>query len=395
MPMYPDWTQVRAAMLLDPSAIYLNTGSYGPLPRVVFERVTELRRRLAAEPSDFLWRQTPPLLWQARERLAQFVHADPHRLIFTVNVTAAINAVAASLRLSAPGEILMTTQEYGSMRYAWERAAQRQGLSLRQVPIPLLPAEPGELISTIVSQIRPETRLLFISHALHTTGMVMPVAAICGAARQHNILTVVDGAHAPGMIPVDLPALGCDFYGANCHKWLLAPIGAGFLYVAPGQEERLLPLIVSWGWHFDRAKADQRDEFGSTPWIRAFEFEGTRDPCPWLAVPRAIDFHESLGPPYIGERHGELTDYVREKLDGLKGLRLATPAQTELRGAITAFHLPSRDIRSVRNKLWQDYRLEVPVVEHPEGNLLRVSTHFYNTESEIDRLAEALAETLV
>ena len=154
------------------------------------------------------------------------------------------------------------------------------------------------------------------------------------------------------------------------------------------------PLTVSWGWHYDRNRADQRDEFGATPRLRSFEFEGTRDPCPWLTVPTAIDFHERLGPDRIRARHHELSDYVRAKLDGLAGLQLMTPHQPELRGALTSFRLPPLDLAAFRKGLWETYRLEVPVIEHAEGNLLRVSTHFYNTEEEIDRLAVALAELL-
>jgi isopenicillin-N epimerase len=384
------WPGARAAMMIDPTATYLNTGSYAPMPRVVFERVTGLRRQLAAEPVDFLWRQSPELLWHARERLAGFVRTVPERLIFTVNVTAALNLVAAALRLASPGEILLTDHEYGSMRHVWERAAQRQGLSLRTVPLPATPAAPDEIVDAVVAAFRETTRLLFVSHVLYTTGMVMPVQALCAAARRHGILSVIDGAHAPGMVPVDLQAMGCDFYGANCHKWLLAPIGAGFLHVAPGLEDRLQPLMVSWGWHYDRGRAHERDEFGSTPWLRSFEFEGTRDPSAWLTVPTAIAFHESWNPGCIRSRHHELSDHVRRVLHGLTDLQLVTPEHPELRGALTAFRLPPCDLAGLRRTLWEQFRVEVPIVEQTHGNYLRVATHFYNTEEDIDRLKLAL-----
>src|SRR6185437_15747295 len=140
------WSDARAHMLLDPAVINLNTGSFGPSPRVVFDRVTALRRRLAEEPMDFLLRGAPPLLWQARERLAAFVGGDPRRLVFTANVTAAINVVASSLSLPAPGEILLSDHEYGAMHWCWQRAAQRQGLTLRTFPPPILPSSPGEIV---------------------------------------------------------------------------------------------------------------------------------------------------------------------------------------------------------------------------------------------------------
>jgi len=415
------WSQARSQILLDPNVINLNTGSFGPLPRVVFERVTELRRRLAEEPMDFLIRAALPLLWKARERLAQLLEGDPRRLVFTANVTAAINTVATGLVLPTPGEILLTDHEYGAMHWCWERAAQRQGLTLRTFRLPSFPRSPLEILDAVREAITDQTRLLFFSHVLSPTGLVLPAQEICDEARRRRVLTVIDGAHALAMIPLDVNRLGCDFYTGNCHKWLLAPTGAGFLYFGPGSEDRLQPLQVSWGWRHQsrepeqpesgrpqsreperpesgRAGAvmtpmDERDDFGSTPRLRAFEFEGTRDPCPWLAVPTAIDFQEMLGWDKIRARIAQLTEYVRKRFSRLNGLRLATPPEPDLCGAMTAFWLPEgTDAARLRSHLWEKRRIEAPVIERPEGLLIRASTHFYNTEEEIDRLAKALEE---
>jgi isopenicillin-N epimerase len=236
--------------------------------------------------------------------------------------------------------------------------------------------------------------VLFLSHVLYTTGMILPVAEICRAARGRGVLTVIDGAHAPGMIALDLARIGCDFYGANLHKWLLAPVGTAFLFVAPGNADRLQPLVASWGYYYDRNLADARTEFGGTHRQHAFEFEGSRDLCPWLTVPEVILFHEHLGVAAIRHRHHVLSDRVRLQLDGLGGLQLATPARAELRGGLTAFRLPAVNPLALRQALWEKYRIEINIIEHAEGNLLRVSTHFYNTEAEVDRLALALRDLL-
>jgi isopenicillin-N epimerase len=384
-------------MLLDLTVANLNTGSFGPLSRTVFYRVTELRKRLAEEPMDFLLRGAPPLLWAARERLAAFVHADPRRLVFTANVTAAVNLVASSLPLTPPGEILLTDHEYGAMHWCWERAAQRQGLTLRTCPVPTMAASPEETVAAAVAAMTDRTRLLFFSHILSPTGLVLPVREICAAARKRGVLTMVDGAHAPGSLPLDLEAIHADFYGANCHKWLLAPTGSGFLYFGPGAAERVQPLQVSWGLRPDRTRMDERDEWGSTPRLRQFEFEGTRDPCAWIAVADAIEFLEDIGTDRIATRIGELTQHVRRRLTDLAGLTLATPENSALHGAMTAFNLPpvgSRDVNELRRGLWERHRIEVPIVERPDRLLVRVSTHFYNTEEEVDRLAEALTDLL-
>jgi isopenicillin-N epimerase len=388
-----DWAAARAQMLLDPAVANLNTGSFGPLSRVVFDRATELRRRLAEEPMDFLVRQLPPLLWEARERLAHFIGTRPGRLVFTANVSAAVNLVAASLRLTPPGEVLLTDHEYGAMHWCWERAAARQRLTLRTFALPPLPCDPGEVVAALDAALTEHTRLLFFSHVLSPTGMVLPAAAMCALARRRGVLTVVDGAHAPAMVPLDVDELGCDFYGGNCHKWLLAPTGAGFLVLGRGSEDRLRPLQVSWGWHYDRARPDERDEFGSTPRLRALEFEGTRDACAWLAVPAAIDFQAGLGWEAIRKRNAELATTVRERLGRRPGLEPATPQHPELHGFMTAFRLPpGTDAVRLRQRLWER-RVEAPVIERPEGLLVRASTHFYNTTEEIDRLAATLTDS--
>jgi isopenicillin-N epimerase len=390
-----DPAAARAAMLLDPTVVNLNTGSFGPLPQPVFEYVTELRQRLAAEPMDFLLREVPERLWPARTALAAFLRADPRRLIFTQNVTASVNIIASGLTLSSPGEILLTDHEYGAMHWCWERAAQRAGLTLRTFPLPILAKEPDEIVAACRAALTPRTRLLFFSHVLSPTGMVLPARELCAEARKHGVLTVVDGAHAPAMVPLDLDAIDADFYGANCHKWLLAPTGSGFLYLGRGNEDRLSPLQVSWGWRPDRGRLDERDENGATPRLRYYEFEGTRDICPWLAIPAALDFQVALGFDVIRRYNATLVDHVRARFGRLSGLAPATPCHPELHGFMTAFRLPPTvDAVHWRKVLWERHRIEVPIVERPEGLLIRVSTHFYNTVDEIERVANAVESLL-
>ncbi len=389
-----EWTAARAAMLLDPDVANLNTGSFGPNPRAVFDRATELRRRLAEEPMDFILRRTPPLLWEARERLSAFLGGDPRRLVFTANVTASVNLVASSLALAAPGEVLLTDHEYGAMHWCWERAARRLGLTVRTFPLPTRAEDPAEIVAAAGAAMNERTRLFFFSHVLSPTGLVLPARELCALARRRGVLTAVDGAHAPALVPLDLGAIPCDFYGANCHKWLLAPTGSGFLYLGEGAADRVAPLQVSWGWQGARLGPDERDEYGSTPRLRRLEFEGTRDVCPWLAVPAAIDFQAGLGFDRIRQRMRELVRHVRGRLTGLAGLRPATPENPALSAAMVAFELPPGiDPVQLRAGLWEQ-RIELPVVERPDRLLIRTSTHFYNTEEEVDRLADALPRLL-
>ncbi len=397
-----NWLAAREQMILDPTVTMLNTGSFGPLSRPVLDRVTQLRLHLAAGPTDFFVRQSPPLLWEARQQTAAFLGTTPQQLIFTTNVSAAINLVASGLKLTAPGEILMTDHEYGAMVWCWERVGQRQGLSIRTFPLPTRTNDPDAIVAAAVQAITPRTRLLFFSHVLSPTGLVLPAQALCAEARRRGVITVVDGAHAPAMIPLNVNAIGADFYTGNLHKWLLAPTGSGFLVVGRGNEDRLQPLHVSWGYHADRypisdttclAGPDAPDSYGSTPRVRFLEFEGTRDICPWLAIPTAIRFQEQLGWDAVRSRIAELAHYTRRVI-GDSRLSLATPPEPGLHGAMTAFELPpGLDAAKLRAALWQ-HRIEVPVIERPDRLLLRVSHHFYTTEAEIDRLAVVLPECL-
>jgi isopenicillin-N epimerase len=391
-------------MILDPTVTMLNTGSFGPLPEPVFDRATELRRRLAAGPTDFFVRQMPPLLWEARERTAAFLGTAPQRLVFTSNVSAAINLVASGLRLTSPGEVLMSDHEYGAMIWCWERAAQRQGLTIRTFKLPTMATDPAEIVAAATKAMTPRTRLFFFSHVLSPTGLVLPAKELCAEARRRGIVTVVDGAHAPVYIPLNVSDMNADFYTGNLHKWLLAPSGAGFLVIGRGNEDRLQPLHVSWGYRADKypigepvpsAGPDARDAYGSTPRVRFLEFEGTRDPGSWLAVPAAIDFQAHFGFDNVRSRISELAAYTRRVIgEGGVGLPLATPAVPGMCGAMTAFELPAgSSAPKLRKELWAR-RVEIPVVERPDRLLLRVSHHFYTTEGEIDRLAEVLREVL-
>ena len=395
-----DWGAARRRIILDPTVTMLNTGSFGPLPEPVFDRATELRRRLAAGPTDFFVRQAPPLLWEARERTAAFLGTVPHRLVFTTNVSAAINLVASGVRLNAPGEILLSDHEYGAMIWCWERVAQRQGLTIRTFPLPTMTTDPAEIVASAVKAMTSRTRLLFFSHVLSPTGLVLPAKELCAEARRRGIVSVVDGAHAPVYVPLNVSDVNADFDAANLHQWLLAPSGAGFLVIGPGNEDRLQPLHVSWGYFADKypigevvqsAGPDARDAYGSTPRTRFLEFEGTRDICPWLAVPAAIDFQTAFGFDNVRARIAELAVYTRKVIGGL-GLPLAT--SPTLGGAMTAFELPARtSAPTLRKELWAR-RVEIPVIERPTRLLIRVSHHFYTLEAEIDRLAEVLREVL-
>jgi isopenicillin-N epimerase len=386
-------SDARAHLALAPSINYLNSGSFGPPSRRVVESVASFRSQLAQDPMDFLLRWVPPLLWHARVKFAEFLGGDPRRLLFTTNVTEAVNLIAASVKFATPGEILLSDHEYTPMRWCWERTAKRCGLDIRTFRLPARAKAPEELLDEVSKAMTPRTRLMFLSHVVSSTGLIVPVREVCELAHRHGIVTVIDGAHGPAFTSLKLGELMCDYYVGSGQKWLLAPTGTGFLYFGASRVDSVEPMQVSWGYRLpkDGQSADEPDSFGSTPNLRRLECEGTRDICPWLAVPDAIAFLAGYGSLEIWRRMRELANYTRCRLSGLSGLVAVTPDHPAMSGAMTAFAVPGgTNPLSLQRQLWDQFRVEVAVLEQGTQTIIRVSAHFFNTEAEIDQLADAL-----
>lgn len=392
----PDWDRVRERMLIPESLVYLNAGSFGPLPGTVHDTVAELRRRLASDPAGFLLRQLPDLLWKAREVLADFVGGLPERLLFASSVSAAVSLIASSISLEAPGEILLSDQEYRTMRWCWERAAERNQLTIRTFTVSPMPDDPEEIVAAAVAALGPQTRLIFFSHIVSTNGLVMPAQRICEEARHRGIVSVVDGAHAVATLPLSLAAIPCDFYVGSCHKWLLAPSGSSFVHIGHDNEQRLHPTTISWGYHAQTATPqDTRDAYGSTPRLRRLECEGTRDLCPWLAVAEAVGFHRSFGAGVASARMRTLAGRMRDRLLQLDGISPATPADSRLSSALIAFRLPPSLRRlDLTRVLRERFSIEVAVVDQGGLPLLRLSPHVFTTSTDIEATHQALSTLL-
>jgi isopenicillin-N epimerase len=360
---------VHGDFLLDPEVAYLNHGSYGACPRAVFEEYQRLQLELERGPTDFftrkvaLWssdgREHPGQLAEAREALASFVGARAQDLVFVPNATSGLNAVIRSLDLAPEDEVLTTTHEYGATLRTWEF-----------VQANLVCCEPEELVARMDAR----TRVVFVSHITSPTALVFPVEEICAAARGAGVLSIVDGAHAPGQIPVDLESLGADVVAGNCHKWLCAPKGAGFLWARPELQASIAPLVISWGYRED---ADFGERHG---------WQGTRDPAAYLAVPKAIEVHATFD--LAGMR--VLAEQAEARLAQL-GLRRIPGLYAPFMRAV---ELPPGDPDALRRRLYDQFRVEVPVYNWRGRRLLRVSIGPYNDEADIDRLVEALSDVL-
>ena len=356
----------RDRFLLDPEVVYLNHGAFGACPRAVFETYQRWQRELERAPVDLFERRLRRELAGVREALGAYVGAPANDLALVLNATAGMNAVLRSLPLATGDEILTTEHEYGAIELLLAYVAERSGARIVTAS--------GVDADAIWAAATPRTRALVLSHVTSPTALLLPVEELCRRAREADVLSVVDGAHGPGQLPLDLERLGADFYAGNCHKWLCAPKGAGFLYGRPERQGLVEPLVTGWG-------------YGTSPFALAHDWESTRDPAAYLAVPAAIAF----------VREHARTEECRQLLR--RGSTLLADAGFEPLAPVqplqmAAFRLPECDPKAVQRRLFEEFRIEVPVRTWNGGQLLRVSIAPYNELSDVAALAAALARVL-
>lgn len=386
-------TDLKPLFLLEPDVIFLNHGSFGATPKPVFEAYQDWQRRLEAQPVRFLGREADSLLAEARAYLGNYLNVSGDDLAFVTNATFGVNIAARSLLLGPGDEVLTSDQEYGACNNAWTFLSGKQGFTYRYAPVPL-PATPAEMLEAFWSAVTPQTRVVYLSHLTSPTAQTFPIAGICSRAREAGILTVIDGAHAPGQLSLDLIALGADIYTGNLHKWLCAPKGAGFLYVRPELQERIEPLVVSWGWTRTQGLNGNQESLGSR-FLDNLGWVGTEDISRYLAVPAAIDFqHEHDWPEVRRACHSLLTSAL-EKLQGVTGLPSAYPDETGYTQLAISPMPVGTDVNAFKTRLYDDYRVEIPLTEHKGQPYLRVSVQGYNTEADLDTLVNAVRTLLM
>ncbi|NAZ36869.1 aminotransferase class V-fold PLP-dependent enzyme [Rubellimicrobium sp. CFH 75288] len=377
--------------LLDPAVTFLNHGSFGACPRPVFEEYQAWQLRLERQPVAFLdpVRGYGRWLAEAREALAAEIGAEADDLVGVTNATVALNIVARSLPLGPGDEILTTDHEYAALDKTWAFVAARRGARVVVAPLPLPLRSEEAFTEAIEARMTSRTRVLFLSHITSATALRLPIERIVARARERGILTVVDGAHAPGHIPLDLRALGADFYAGNCHKWLMAPKGSAFLHARRDRQALLSPLVVSHGWTADRAEPGP---FGGTAFVDSFEMQGTRDPAAFLAVPAAIRFRREHDWDRVAERCRTLVDGVEARMAELTGLSpLSGP---EFRAPqMAALRVPARgEARDLQARLLEQHGIEIPCYDWAGHRIVRVSAQGYNDRDDMDRLVAALAD---
>lgn len=379
---------MRDQFLLDPDLVFLNHGSFGACPKAVLDAQYRWQCEMERNPVDFLARRSADLLKQARTVLASALGSKAEDLVFMPNSTSGINVVARSLALQPGDEVLSTDLEYGACDAAWRHICAQSGAHYRRVSIPL-PFEADAVVERLVAAVGPRTRLIFVSHITSATALILPVAAICAAARERGVLTLIDGAHAPGQILLDLDAIGADFYVGNGHKWLCAPKGTAFLHARPVHQAMLDAPVLSWAYAEGAGSRGHDAYLGQTLFERRMQWQGTRDISAWLAVPQAIAFQQRHDWQTVRQNCHELAAHALRELTQRHGLRAV--ARDQDWAQMVAIPVPVQDPETLRRRLFEESRIEVPVTQHGGGIFVRVSVQGYNTAQDIDRLLEAPA----
>jgi len=382
---------------LDDSVVFLNHGSFGACPRDVLGVQQSFRDRMEREPVQFFAGDLEGLLDEARGTLARFLGCDADGLVFVPNATAGVNAVVRSMRFEPGDELLATSHEYNACNNVLRWACERWGCELVVADAPFPLRAPGEVTDAIERALTPRTKLALVSHVTSPSAVVFPIADVTRLCGRRGVPLLVDGAHAPGMIDLDIGAVDAPFYTGNCHKWICAPKGAGFLYVREDWRPRITPAIISHAYNTRNAER--------TKFHQLFDWTGTADPTPYLSVPAALETMQRIAGSWadVRRRNHELIIHGRDAL--CAALRIDPPAPGDLLGSIATVPLPDSTGPAPTSSLYADplqdalktgWRIQVPVIPWPAHprRCLRISAQLYNAPQEYDHLARALRELL-
>ncbi|MBW4537680.1 MAG: aminotransferase class V-fold PLP-dependent enzyme [Myxacorys chilensis ATA2-1-KO14] len=374
---------------LDPDVTFLNHGSFGACPTPVLEFQQALRQRLERQPLKFFSRDFEALLDQARQTLADFVGADSEDLVFVPNATTGVNAVLRSLHFTPDDELLTTSQEYNACRNALNFVAERTGAKIVVADVPYPIASPDQVIEPVLQAVSSKTRLALLDHITSQTGLVLPIAHLSQELAKRGVETLVDGAHAPGMVPVNLKEIGATYYSATCHKWICSPKGAAFLYVQRDRQSAIRPLTISHG-----ANSPRRDR---SRFQLEFDWMGTDDPTAYLSVAKAIEWMGSLLPGGWAElRASNRAKAIAARALLCDLLNVEPPCPESMLGALATIPLPDGSYAGLQDALWESFNIEVPIVPYPSEpkRLVRISAQLYNTPNQYQYLGRSLLKLL-
>jgi isopenicillin-N epimerase len=377
-------TSLKEYFLLDPGVIFLNHGSFGATPKPVFEAYQNWQRRLERQPVLFLGREYNSLMYEARIALAGFLNADPDDVVYVPNATHGLNIIARSLNLQPGDEVLTTDHEYGACDYTWDFVCRKLGAAYVHRPIPLPVNSGDEIADQFLEGITPRTKIVYLSHITSATALRLPVEQICRRARELGLLSMIDAAHSPGQMPFDLQKLDADIVFGNCHKWMLAPKGSAFLYVRRELQPRIEPFVVSWGY-------DPANEIATgSRFIDLLQWTGTKDPSAAFAVPDAIQFMQDHDWQMVRVACHDLLSQAIERICDLTGLPPLYPLDSDFYFQMGIAPLPPSNLALLKSRLYEEFKIEVPLTQWHDKQFLRLSIQAYNDAQDVDKLLHSL-----
>lgn len=375
---------MKSQFLLDPKITYLNHGSFGACPKPIFDNYQQWQRELETEPVQFITKNAFRYLKESKQALASFVGCKAQDFFFTPNPTFAINVIMRSLDLKPGDEILATDHEYGAMDRTWNFYSKKTGAKYVRANISLPIVSKEQTIEEFWSNYSPKTKVIFINHMSSATALIFPVKEICDKAKSLGLITIVDGAHVPGHIDLNIGALDPDFYTGTAHKWMLTPKGSSFLYVKKQYQEMLDPLVVSWGYESDNP--------GESQFLDYHEHQGTRDISAYLTIPAAIRFlggnnwknETARCKQMILDNYGSFCD--------LLGTKPICPITAEFLGQMCSVPVQTENPLALKELLFDKYQIEIPVMKIGNHTFVRISLNGYNTQADLEKLRSALSE---
>lgn len=375
---------VRDLFLIRKDIHFLNFGSFGACPKPVFARYQEWQLLLESEPVQFIAFDGITYLSEARKSLAAYLNVtDPDDLVYVTNPSFAINLVARNLPLKEGDEVLATDIEYGACDRTWDFYCKEKGAKYIRQKIQLPVLDKASFIEDFFKGLTPKTKAIFISHITSATGLILPVKEICELAKEKGLWTIVDGAHVPGHLPLDLKLLKADFYTGACHKWMMAPKGCSFLYAKRDRQAMLDPLVVSWGYKSDHPSHSRFLDYHQT--------QGTRDFSAFLCIPAAIEFMQQYNWNQVAKDCRKLVYDNAPRFYDLLDAQPLAPLRDTFILQLCSFRLPTKDAERIKSILFNQYNIEVPVMRHGDQVFLRYSIQAFNTQADLDQLYAALA----
>ena len=377
---------MKTQFLLDQNITFLNHGSFGACPKPVFKEFQRFQLELETEPVEFITKKQPKYLKAARESLAKFVGCNAQDLFFTSNPTFAINVIMRSIKLNEGDEILATNHEYGAMDRTWNFYCKKSGAKYIRQNISLPVVSKEQIIEEFWKGYNSNTKVVFLNQMSSATALIFPVKEICDKAQQLGLITIVDGAHVPGHIDLDIAELNPDYYTGTLHKWMLAPKGSSFLYVKPELQNDLEPLVVSWGYESVTP--------GESQFLDYHELQGTRDVSAFLCTPKVVEFLEQNNWKAVSKASKQIVLDNYQRFCDLLGTKPLCPITAEFLGQMASVPVNTKKTVELRELLLSKYKIQVPVMPLNDKIYIRFSINGYNSQEDLDILYKALEEII-